>query len=192
MSDKIPFLLATFLLFCSATFSQKLMHSTGISLHTVFGEVKTPSSSYSFNGTYTIFTYFPRYNLLERDNSSLSIGLPLGTGIGVETSLYGNDTRISFAYELASALDYNIGCKSTRSNLKKFGGYFGTGFSYFQVFNSIDFRGSTYGPLVRGGLRFLFSQTRMAGNALSVGLFYKKGLETVKASTIGLNALWDF
>ena len=99
---------------------------------------------------------------------------------------------ISFAYDLPATLDYNIGFKSTNENDKKFGGYFGVGFGYFKVSVSgsqySDFKGAAYGPLFRSGIRFFLPKDN---TALTVGMYYKKGLEKSRLNTIGFNVLYD-
>ena len=171
------------------------MQGAGLTTSVLYGKNQPGASSSNFWLPYSTVTYYPRYNVIEKANSSISIGLPVGVGVGYVYEVYGGKSGISFAYEFAAALDYNIGCKSTRANPKHVGGYLGTGFNYFHIGGSrnsyLEFRGATYGPIVRGGFRFLRSKGRMAGNALNIGLFYKKGIEVRKVTTFGLNVLWD-
>ena len=195
MLKKAIFSLLLACLCTSSSISQRFMQSAGTTISFLYDKNKTNNPSANLSVTPTTFTYFPRYNFVENENSSFSIGTPVGLGVGLATDVYGDNWSVSFAYDLGAAFDYNIGCKSTRANPKSFGGYLGAGFSYLHVGVSnnafSEFRGNTYGPLVRGGLRFLFSKGRNAGSALNTGLFYKRGLEAAKVSTIGLNVLWD-
>lgn len=177
--------------------AQKLMHSIGATMSLLTGEVATSVNSKStLLLNQTSFCYFPRYNFIEKDNSSISVGLPIGIGIGIATNTTGNDAGISFAYDLPLVLDYNIGCKSTSENDETFGGYFGIGFGYYKVNISqsqySDFKGATYGPLFRGGVRIGSERESWNGRGVTVGLFYKKGLESSKLSTFGFNVLLDF
>ena len=55
-----------------------------------------------------------------------------------------------------------------------------------------DFKGATYGPLFRGGVRIGSERESWNGRGVTVGLFYKKGLESSKLSTFGFNVLLDF
>ena len=70
----------------------------------------------------------------------------------------------------------------------------GAGFGYYHVSVSnsaySDFSGASYGPMGRLGMRF--GNESWGDKALTVGVFYKKGLEDSKLSTIGLNVIYDF
>ena len=195
MTKKISVLLLALVLLISNSNAQKLMHSYGATISILTGKVKTPYSSSSYTLEQTNITYFPRYNFTENENSSLSIGAPVGIGIGIATNTSGSDAGVAFAYDLPVVIDYNIGCKSTRENEKNFGGYFGLGFGYYKVSISqsqySDYKGETYGPLVRAGVRFGSANESWKGHAVSVGLFYKKGMEKDKLTTIGFNVLVD-
>lgn len=196
MLKKIFSLLVINLLVINISYSQKLMHGFGATISGLYGRIITPSSSSSFSLAQTNLTYFPRYNFVENENSSISIGIPLGIGIGIVSNTYGDDAGISFAYDLPAVLDYNFGCKSTIENERKFGGYLGLGFGYYKVSISgsqySDFKGATYGPLFRGGVRIGSSNESWGGHAITIGVFYKKGLEKEKLNTIGFNVLYDF
>ena len=195
MLKKLMSLWVVTCLIFNTSYSQKLMHGFGATISILYGKIKTPYSSSDFSLEQTNITYFPRYNFVENENSSVSIGLPVGIGIGIASSTYGDDVGVSFAYDLPVVLDYNIGCKSTRANEKKFGGYFGVGFGYYKVSISgsqySDFKGATYGPIFRGGVRFGSSKESWNGHAVTIGIFYKKGLEKDKLNTVGFNVLYD-
>ncbi len=171
------------------------MHSYGATISVLTGKVNTGFSTSSFTLQQTNLTYFPRYNFIESDNSSVSVGAPVGIGIGIASNTNGNDAGVAFAYDLPIVIDYNIGCKSTRENEQTFGGYFGLGFGYYKVNISqssySDFKGATYGPLVRAGVRIGSSNESWNGHAITIGLFYKKGMEKDKLTTIGFNVLLD-
>jgi hypothetical protein len=195
MLKKLISLLIITCLLSNTSYSQKLMHAFGTTISVLYGKITTPYSSSSFSLAQTNLTYFPRYNFVENENSSISIGFPVGIGIGIASNTYGNDAGISFAYDLPATIDYNIGFKSTSENEKKFGAYFGAGFGYYKVSISgsqySDFKGATYGPLFRGGVRIGSSNESWNGHALTIGMFYKKGLEKDKLATIGFNVLYD-
>lgn len=180
----------------STGFSQNLMHALGVTISGLSGRITTPTSSSGFSLVQTNFTYFPRYNFVENENSSVSIGAPVGVGIGIASNSYANDAGIAFAYDLPIVVDYNIGCKSTKENDKNFGGYFGAGFGYYKVNIShsqySDFTGTTYGPLFRAGVRIGSLDESWKGHGLTVGFFYKKGLEKDKLTTLGSCVLIDF
>ena len=184
-----------FLSFCvhQSSFSQEFMHSLGGTISILFGTLKSPGETSSFSMAQTNFTYFPRYNFIENENSSISIGAPVGVGIGLARNTDGNDAGIAFAYDLPVVIDYNLGFKSTSENEGSFGGYLGAGFGYYHVSVSgssySNFNGATYGPMIRGGVRIGSSKEE---GALTIGLFYKKGMEESKLNTLGFNILYDF
>lgn len=174
----------------SANADSRFMHSVGATISMLFWKDKF-SNSYSL--AQTSFCYFPRINLMQGDNNSFSIGAPVGIGVGIASNTFGDDVGLMFSYDLPVVLDYNFGAKSTRSADKKFGGYIGAGFGYYHVSISesafSDFEGSTYGPMGRAGVRF--TNDRWNGKGVTIGLFYKKGLEAQKLNTVGFNVLAD-
>lgn len=191
------FIVFFFILSASIRISaQSLMHSFGATISVLQGTIHDANGGYeSFGLEQTNLTYFPRYNFVENENSSISIGAPIGIGIGLVSNTYGNDAGVLFSYDLPVVIDYNIGCKSTRENDRTFGGYFGAGFGYNKVSISgssySDFNGSSYGPLFRAGVRFGSANESWHGHAVTVGVFYKMGLEKDRLHTIGFNVLVD-
>jgi hypothetical protein len=171
--------------------NSRFMHSVGATISALFGK---DDFSNSFSLMQTNFCYFPRYNFSQSENTSFSIGAPVGIGVGLVSNTFGGDAGVSFAYDLPVVVDYNFGCKATKNVQKNFGGYIGAGFGYYHVRISqsafSDFSGSTYGPMVRAGIRF--SNERWNDKAVTVGVFYKKGLEDAKLQTFGFNVLADF
>ncbi|MGH2643819.1 MAG: hypothetical protein ACRDE2_07725 [Chitinophagaceae bacterium] len=140
-------------------------------------------------------TYFPRYNFIERDNSSVSVGLPVGFGLGLVIENYGNPGSIAGGFDVPVVLDYNIGYKSTMDNDSRFGGYFGVGFGYLKDFldknDNLGFTGAIYGPMIRGGFRFGGSGNNWDGHGLTAGIFYKEGIESMKMHTLGFNMMYN-
>jgi hypothetical protein len=184
------------LTFMARASAQQLMHSFGLTLSVLQGTLNYSNGGYeSFALTQSNFTYFPRYNFIENENSSFSVGAPIGIGIGITTNTYGGDAGVIFSYDLPLVIDYNIGCKSTMENDRNFGGYFGVGFGYNKVNISessySDYDGSSYGPLFRAGFRFGSSKESWGGHGLSAGAYYKIGLGQNNLHTIGFNILYD-
>ena len=173
----------------------QIMHGVGLTISVLGGTLHQGAGYESFEIEENNLTYFPRYNFIEAENSSLSIGAPVGAGIGIATNTIGNDAGILFSYDLPMVIDYNIGCKSTAENDKTFGGYFGVGFGYNKVIitgsSYSDFNGSSYGPLFRAGFRFGSDKESWKGHGVTAGAYYKKGLEKDKLYTIGFNVLLD-
>src|SRR6478735_5250691 len=193
-------LLVIGLIFGSFQFSQaQFIHGIGMTASGLFGRISKYSafggSSYDFSMSQFSFAYFPRYNFVENDNSSVSVGAPVALGAGIASNSYSGDASFYFAYEVPVVLDYNIGLKSTEDNDNGFGGYIGAGFSYYHVgmseSMSADFNGTTYGPLLRGGVRFHIPSKNDDPKVMSLGIFYKKGMESTKLTTIGFNLIVD-
>jgi hypothetical protein len=175
--------------------AQEFMHSFGATIAVVTAKVETDYSSSNFTMSQTLFSYFPRYNFVENENSSVSVGMPVAIGIGISRNQFDDDLGIAFAYDVPLVLDYNIGCKSTMDNEATFGGYYGAGFGYHSMSISkskySDFKGSSYGPIFRGGVRIGSNAESWAGHGITIGVFYKKGLEKEHFNTIGFNILYD-
>ncbi len=182
--------------------AQKFMHAFGATISNISAKLSpnlnpvSSSNYYNFSLLQSTLTYYPRYNFVENKNSSISLGMPLSVGIGLFSTTGNSDAGVVFSYDLPLALDYNIGFKSTRVNPKKFGYFFGTGFGYSKTNLSSsrysNYSGATYGVLYRAGVRFGSSRADWKGLGIMIGMFYKKGLEDEKFSTIGTHVLIDF
>lgn len=172
--------------------AQSFMQGLGANISILSAKINNQYESYTFTMVVTHFSYFPRVNLTESENSSVSIGVPLGVGIGILNNAgAGTAGGVAWGFDLPVALDYNMGCKSTPENEDNFGGYFGAGFGYMYTGwtdAGETSHANTYGPMVRGGIRFGSGQGRWH---TTVGLFYKLGLESQKYKTFGFNVLMD-
>jgi hypothetical protein len=150
-------------------------------------KIKRPYEQYDFAMVVTHFSYTPRFTFSEGENSSLSIGFPLGIGIGILSSA-GSASGIAWGADVPAALDYNMGNMSTPENNKGFGWYIGAGFGY--MYSGFSDGGdvtniNTYGPLGRLGIRF------GSDFHTTVGVFVKVGLESDKYKTFGFNVLLE-
>lgn len=193
---RFRFLITFWLLFTAIdSQAQSFMHSAGATISLITGKVNEQGSSYSFSMTQTCLAYFPRYTFVENENSSFSIGMPVGIGFGLSNN-YADDAGVYFAYDLPLVVDYNFGNKSTPDNEQNFGGYFGLGFGYYKVSVSqsafSNYNGATYGPMARAGVRIGSSREGWNGHGFTVGVFYKKGLEKQQLNTFGFNVFYDF
>lgn len=175
--------------------AQSLMHSFGATVTITTDKVSSDYGSSKFSLSQTYLSYFPRYNFIENENSSISIGAPIGVGAGVARYSAVSDAGFFFAYDLPLVVDYNIGCKSSRDNEQTFGGYLGVGFGYSHMSISgssyADFKGSSYGPIFRGGVRIGSTSALWDGHGITIGLFYKKGLEKDPFNSFGFNLYFD-
>jgi hypothetical protein len=171
--------------------AQSFMHSAGATISIMNANINNASGKYSLTTSFTNLTYFPRLNLMEAENSSISIGAPVGAGIGISRT---GDGSIYWGFDLPAVVDYNIGWKSTADNEQNFGGYFGGGFGYMLTNwsdGSSTEKMNSYGPIVRGGVRIGgFANSPNIG--LCIGLSYKIGLEAQKFKTYGIQVLADF
>lgn len=87
------------LLVSSKISAQTLMHSFGATISVLQGTIHDANGGYeSFGLEQTNLTYFPRYNFVENENSSISVGAPVGIGIGLVSNTYGNDAGVLFSY----------------------------------------------------------------------------------------------
>jgi hypothetical protein len=165
--------------------SQSFMHGAGL---TVF--VVSPKS-----GDVSIgegFTYSPRFNFLETEKLSLSVGIPLSVGVSFSTSVYSNsyDDDISIGVVLNAPLivNLNMGRGSTKDNREKFGYFIGAGFGYHHG-DFIDIYDDSYsinaiGPATNAGLRF--GVGRKYKN-IEVRFSYMKGIN--ENNRIGYNGI---
>ncbi|HVU56353.1 MAG TPA: hypothetical protein VHD83_14910 [Puia sp.] len=175
----------------------QFMHSLGGTVDVMWANLGPEGYQDKVTFVFRDFTYFPRYNVMENGNSSISIGVPLGLGFGSVSNFSDGSSSLYFGVDAPLVADYNFGWKSTADNDSRVGGYLGGGFGYRYTsfsyndpyYGSSGFHANSYGPLVRGGVRFSLGASDMG---LTLGLFYKAGLEREKYKTIGINVLMDF
>jgi hypothetical protein len=188
-------LLFSFLFIFSAsdTFAQRLTHSIGTTLFVTTSKVTENGAiirigKSSFLSEQVSATYFPRYNLAEFKNASLSVGMPVGVGVGAATTS-NDELRFYLSYDFPVLVDYNMGAGCTQKNNQGFGGFFGGGFGYSHIGYSLTESGSkinSYGPILHAGFRFYAGE-----DVITVGFTFKTGLESSKTKTYGLQVLRD-
>jgi hypothetical protein len=160
------------------------MHSVGANISILYAEIDKPGTRYTFTMAVTHFAYYPRYTLTESDNYSVSVGSPLGAGVGLLTSS-GSATGITWGFDLPVVIDYNTGYQSTPGNENNTGAYFGGGLGFMYTGWTGDSDGgkaTSFGPLVRAGIRF-------GRWNFAAGIFGKYGLEKEHYKTFGFNIL---
>jgi hypothetical protein len=167
--------------------AQNYMYGIGGNISVLTAKIDRPYEKYNFAMVVTHFSYTPRFIISEGQNSSISIGFPLGVGIGILSSA-GHASGIAWGADAPAVIDYNIGNMSTPDNDKGFGWYFGAGFGY--MYTGYSDGGdvttiNTYGPVGRLGIRF------GSNWHTTVGMFYKLGLESDKYKTFGFNVLME-
>jgi hypothetical protein len=186
-------------LISSGVFAQKFMQSAGLTI-----SVMSSKASAGYTDVTLILknvTYYPRFNVVESENTSLSAGIPLSFGFGTFSNSYG-DASLYYGFDVPLAIDYNIGGGSTKDADGKTGGYVGAGFGYTYtslsepsgVYGPDVYKAISYGPIARGGVRFRFAfdPKSKPDFGLTLGLFYKVGIEADKFKMGGLNILFDF
>lgn len=160
--------------------SQTFMHGAGI---TIF--VASPK-----NGDVSVgesLTYSPRFNFLETENLSVSVGIPLSLGISYTsyTTSYYSDFSLGFVLNAPLIVNINMGRGSTKENTDKFGYFAGAGFGYHHgefllydtYYDITPVSKNDYGPAANAGLRFGVGRNHMN---IEVRFSYMKGLNSDK------------
>lgn len=136
--------------------------------------------------------YSPRFNFLEKEKFSVSVGVPLTLGFTVAASttsdLYSDyqNASIGLVVNAPVMVNINMGRGSSKENKDKFGYFAGAGFGYqygiyaSDIYNPIsndyieDYSTSTFGPAANAGVRFGIG--RKSKN-LELRLSYMQGLK---------------
>ena len=197
---------AGLIFFISSSFCQSFMHGAGI---TVVGST-TGQGSNSDIGVGEGFTYFPRFNFLETEALSVSVGIPLVVGISATTSgsydYYGNyydnsSSSIGFILNAPLIVNLNMGRGSTKENRKKFGYFVGAGFGYHHgdfLTDAYDqntgtyvnsYSSNTYGPAANAGIRLGVGRQH---KNIEVRFSYMKGINESKPSIFGVAGAFNF
>lgn len=187
------------LLFIGNTaFSQSFMHGAGLNVFVV----NASSGSTAVNGG---FTYSPRFNFIEQDNLSVSVGVPFSVGLSGSysssySSNYGGSTTntLSLMLDVPLIINLNMGCGSTKENKDRFGYFVGGGFGYHygtynisDILNDTEVRTkfNTTGPLGNAGMRFGVGR---GSHNIEVRFQYMKGLNDLKPNIFGAGAAFNF
>ncbi len=174
--------------------AQSLRHSFGETVSVMHGTMQDQYYQQDLTLIQSNLSYFPRLSFLETEKTSLSIGVPLGIGFGMYSDTYASDEGLYFSFDVPVVLDFNIGCNSSKENTNGFGGFVGVGFGFQKVSISqteyVDYNGESYGPMIRGGVRFRGS-SRWRTKSITISSFYKMGMENEKFKTVGLSAFFD-
>lgn len=196
MKKFVLVLLVSFISF--ASFSQSFMHGAGVTV--VVGTASGGKASVSGG-----LTYSPRFNFLETETLSLSVGIPFSAGISGSYSYNtydGEENTLGFMLNAPLMLNLNIGAGSTKENESRFGFFVGAGFGYhhsdFNIDVTDDYGGyyedsksiNTFGPAGNAGVRFAVGSHQ---KNIEVRFSYMKGLEEVyKPNIFGVAALFNF
>jgi hypothetical protein len=186
-------ILSLVLFFTAVTvFSQSFMQAAGI---TVFA-ASPKNGKVSIGET---VGYSPRFNFLETESLSVSVGIRLGAGISISTYFDGYSSDVSYGLVLNAPLivNLNMGRGSTKENRDKLGYFVGAGFGYYHAdFKTYNDYGETipqttnaYGPAANAGLRFGIGKEHQS---VEVNISYMKGLNESKPDVFGLGCAFNF
>ena len=107
------------------------------------------------------FGAYPKYNFFApTDIYSFSVGSPMSIGIDFIAGSFGS--FYGFMFDAPLVVDFNLGTSATRDNGYFFGIYGGGGLNYnFSTFgsNDVNYTNHLVGPLVHGGLRWMYNQS---------------------------------
>lgn len=204
---KTIILSAALVLCFSTVFCQSFMHGVGI---TVIGST-TARGGNSDIGFGEGFTYSPRFNFLETESLSVSVGIPLSVGISATTSsyydYYGNyysngSSSVGLILNAPLILNLNMGRGSTKENRQKFGYFVGAGFGYHHgdyltdgiydpgTGNYTDsYSSNTYGPAANAGVRLGVGKQH---KNIEIRFSYMKAINENKPNIFGLAGLFNF
>ncbi|MEO5592477.1 MAG: hypothetical protein ABIR15_20870 [Chitinophagaceae bacterium] len=198
---KMVFILCISLFTSCAAFSQRFMHGVGLNIFVA----TAPGGKAAVNEG---FTYNPRFNFIEQDNMSVSVGIPLTVGASFSynadyNSYYGSSTSSSFSLMVNAPvmINLNMGAGSSKNAERRFGYFVGAGFGYhYGTFNlsdalNLDDEGytvhklNTFGPAGNAGVRFSVGH---GSHNIEVRLQYMKDINDVKANIFGGGAAFNF
>ena len=193
------FLLDLVIFMASTAFSQSFMHGVGLGF--LFGQTK--ESDLSFYGG---VTYSPRFNFIETESMSVSVGIPLSVGISGSYN-YSNyngyveeENTLGFMLNAPIMINLNGGAGSTKENESRFGYFFGGGFGYHygkynlsEVLSYDDppkkVEPSTIGPAANAGFRIAVgSHMKNIEGRFS----FMKGITNAKPNVYGMAVLFNF
>jgi hypothetical protein len=182
-------------------FSQSFSHGVGVA---IFVTTAKGGNAAVAEG----FTYSPRFNFIENEDFSLSVGVPLSVGFsGSYSSNYDSysgtttNNTLGFMADVPLIVNFNFGAGSTPDNDSRFGFYVGGGLGYhYGKYNvdSIDYSGNGYtyqatingiGPAGNVGCRFAVGR---GSHNVEARLTFMKALDNSKANIFGMGALFNF
>jgi hypothetical protein len=171
------------------------MHGVGVA--TYFENAKNREGIFN-----ACLFYSPRYNFVEIDNMSVSIGSPIGVGLAFVSFTNGTEksSKTAVVFDLPLMLDLNLGGGAVKEKTESFGFFIGAGAAYHRGFfsgNTVNQIGNDFttiysfnsvGFAANIGIRYpiRFSE---GSKIFSIRVSYwKGGAITDNASSIGLTA----
>ncbi len=131
-------------------------------------ETSVISSDYQLRLLQFGIVYYPRIDVIQWKQGSISVGAPAFVGIsgsgkyrstdfdGTKTTTVEGVRGISFAFDVPVVADLNIGLRSAAQEKGRFGFYAGAGYgySYTKIHTSLGKRNfDGFDPVLRGGIR---------------------------------------
>lgn len=212
---KRTILLAVICLIGLNTFSQSFMHAVGFS-------VFVDHTSGLRNVTSGAITYSPRYNMMENNRMSVSIGIPMsfggsGGGGGVQEDGYWiDDVYYSNGYydtgkpkvksrwmiDIPLIINLNFGALSTKTNKQTFGFYVGGGFGYHYGPVNLD-KVDRYGDHFKdstmqnsygpvGNVGLRINFSKRTRQGLDLRFSYMKSVSKKQPEIYGMTAMYAF
>ena len=185
----------------NTAFSQSFMNGVGIS-----SMFSTTSKYFTFGGG---FTYSPRFNFVETEKVSVSVGVPLTFALSISTTTtYDNyyssqydSTSVGFAFNAPLLVSLNVGRGSTKENREKFGFFISAGYGFHHgdyLVEGTDANGYTYvgsrslntnGPAGNAGVRFGVGKK---SKNIELRFSYMKGLTGTQPDIFAVAGLFNF
>lgn len=179
-------------------FSQSFMHGAGLNIFVA----NASGGQTAVNGG---ITYSPRFNFIEQDGMSVSVGIPLTVGVSGSysanyNSQYGSSSSntLSVMLNAPMIINLNMGAGATKETEERFGYFVGAGFGYhYGTYNVSDIingdavgtKFSTVGPVGNAGVRFAVGR---GSHNVEVRLQYMKGINDVKPNIFSAGAAFNF
>ena len=191
---------AVCLLTASTGFSQSFMHGAGLNIFVA----TAPGGKAAVNGG---VTYSPRFNFIEQENMSVSVGIPFTVGVSGSysasyNSQYGSSSSntLSVMFNAPLIINLNMGAGATKEPDSRFGYFVGGGFGYhygaFNLSDAFDYdddysvhKTSTIGPVGNAGVRFGVGR---GSHNIEVRFQYMKGINDVKPNIFSGGAAFNF
>ncbi len=178
--------------------AQSFMHGAGLNVFVA----TAPNGKAAVNGG---VSYSPRFNFIEQEDMSVSVGLPFTAGVSGSysanyNSQYGSSSSntLSFMFNAPLLVNLNMGAGSTKESESRFGYFVGAGFGYhYGSYNISDIlnyeetstKFSTIGPVGNAGVRFGVGS---GSHNIEVRLQYMKGINDVKPNIFSAGAAFNF
>ncbi len=154
------------------------------------------------NNRFIGFAYSIYFCFLERDNMSVSAGLPVSIGLRIKNhaSAFEND-ELAVLVNVPVVVNLNIGAGSSDRSKSRFGFFAGGGFGYNYKSGTDDLvddeetgeyrleEKKTLGPVGDAGVRIAVGR---GGSNIELKGLYMKGITGSKADIIGISTLFSF